>query len=165
MCCFVSHRTAFLLPSPMDTQFFGRLRIYLEFQRMQTTACSVLLPAGKGKSISQCKNHSITIDAESLAKTRNDFRTPEIWVISASIFEEPYLVVLVWRCTTWISEGKKGSERLRKYSVVTLHWKFSDVCYGITLEFLGECPCLLEELLKVGLAVQDTIHGRVAANL
>jgi len=33
------------------------------------------------------------------------------------------------------------------------------------LEFLGECPCLLEELLKVGLAVQDTIHGRVAANL
>ena len=54
------------VPSPMDTQFFGKLRIYLEFQRMQTIACSALLPAGEKESILQCKYHSITIDAESL---------------------------------------------------------------------------------------------------
>jgi hypothetical protein len=32
-------------------------------------------------------------------------------------------------------------------------------------EFLGEAPSLLEELLEMGLAVQHTVHGRVAAHL
>jgi hypothetical protein len=35
----------FFVPFLMDTQFFGMLRIYLECQRMQTIACSVLSPA------------------------------------------------------------------------------------------------------------------------
>jgi hypothetical protein len=38
-------------------------------------------------------------------------------------------------------------------------------CYITWREVLGEAPGLLEELLEVGLAVQHTVHGGVAAHL
>jgi hypothetical protein len=39
-------------------------------------------------------------------------------------------------------------------------------CICITrCELLGEAPCLLEELLEVRLAVEDAVHGRIAAHL
>jgi len=43
--------------------------------------------------------------------------------------------------------------------------KITSWCCITWRELLGEAPGLLEELLEVGLAVQHTVHGRVAAHL